>query len=188
MVASKVNFTNSARDLEAFIAPSRILKELEGEEDWAYRYVEPREGENARMRAAEKDGDSSEAGQERARLLAEREALYEEYERRTAEWIAEPDAERRRAVARDRDDIARRLHAQYWALDPYIRARSLYDRIGVIKPGGDVDYYPSAEAQAQAAAEAAKAPAANGSAAAPAPVAAPAATAPPVDTSADDLD
>ena len=162
MVAGKVNFTNSARDLEEFIAPSRILKELEGEEDWAYRYVEPVAGENARMR----DEDT------RARLLTERDALYEEYEQRTVEWIAEPDAARRQALAQDRNDVARRLDEQYWVLDPYIRARSLYDRIGVIKPGGAVDYDPTAEAPA----------AVNGTAttAAAAPT--------PADPSADDLD
>ena len=162
VVASKVNFTNSARDLEAFIARPRILRELEGEEDWTYRYVEPREGENAPMQDATT----------REQLLADRERLYDEYERRTADWIAEPDAARRAAIIKDRDDLARQLHDQYWRLDPYIRARSFYDRVGVIKPGGRVDPYPN-EAEAEA-----PPPAVNGTAT----------TAPPVDTSADDLD
>ena len=176
-MAGKVNFTNSARDLEAFIARPRILRELEGEEDWAYRYVEPAAGENAAMRdAAARDA-----------LAAERERLYDEYERRTADWIAEPDPARRAALARDRDDIAAKLHAQYWRLDPYIRARSFYDRVGVIKPGGRVDPYPD-EAKAEAEAET-EVPAVNGAATpAPAPTATATATAPPVDTSADDLD
>lgn len=160
VVASKVNFTNNAKDLEEFIEPHKILKELEGGEDWAYRYVEPVPGENAQM----------EDTATRDRLLQEREALYEEYEQRTVEWINEADAEKRAAVQAARNAVAKQLDDQYWVVDPYIRARSLYDRVGVIKPGGAVDYYPSSPTPS-------KPTATNGTSAAA-----------PGDTSADDVD
>jgi len=155
VVASKVHFTNNVKDLEEFIALDRIPDEMEGTSGWTYRYIEPVPGENDRM----KDTKS------RDKLLREREALYEEYENKTTEWIHEEDATRRTAVNSERSAIAKKLKEQYWRLDPYIRSRSLYDRIGVIKPGGELDYYPAWEAPA----------ALNGTSA-------------PVETSPDDLD
>ncbi|RYO85089.1 hypothetical protein DL766_004016 [Monosporascus sp. MC13-8B] len=146
VVASKVNFTNNFKDLEEFIAANRIPKDLDGEEDWAYQYVEPAAGENDRMKdAAARD-----------RLLQEREDLYAECEQKTVAWINEADAEKRASIQSSRNQVAKKLRDQYWQLDPYIRARSLYDRLGIIKPGGVIDYYPSASAPA---------PAANGAAA-----------------------
>lgn len=133
MVASKVNFTNNAKDLEEFIARDKVMKELEGDEDWAYQYVEPVPGENEAM----KDTAT------RDRLVREREALYEEYEQKTVEWINAEAEEQRAVLLAARNAVARKLHVQYWQLDPYIRARSLYDRLGIIKPGGEVEYYPS---------------------------------------------
>jgi hypothetical protein len=41
----------------------------------------------------------------------------------------------------NRESIAAQLRNDYWVLDPYLRARSFYDRVGIIKPGGAVDYY-----------------------------------------------
>ncbi|RYP73430.1 hypothetical protein DL771_003602 [Monosporascus sp. 5C6A] len=156
VVASKVNFTNNFKDLEEFIAANRIPKDLDGEEDWTYRYVEPAAGENDRMKdAAARD-----------RLLQEREGLYAEYEQKTVAWISEADAEKRTSIQSSRNQVAKKLRDQYWQLDPYIRARSLYDRLGVIRPGGEIDYYPSTSTPA---------PAVNGAAA-------------PGQTSSDDVD
>jgi hypothetical protein len=33
------------------------------------------------------------------------------------------------------------LKVDYWNLDPYVRARSLYDRTGALKSDGNVDWY-----------------------------------------------
>ncbi|RYP40367.1 hypothetical protein DL768_010638 [Monosporascus sp. mg162] len=140
VVASKVNFTNGFKDLEEFIAANRMPKDLDGEEDWTYRYVEPAAGENDRM----KDTAT------RDRLLQEREGLYAEYEQKTVAWINEADAEKRASIQASRNQVAKELRDQYWQLDPYIRARSLYDRLGVIKPGGVIDYYPSTSTSAPA--------------------------------------
>ncbi len=42
-----------------------------------------------------------------------------------------------------RDEVIKSLSANYWKLDPYVRARSLLDRTGVIKEGGKIDFYPT---------------------------------------------
>jgi hypothetical protein len=80
-------------------------------------------GENARDEAP------------RAALEAERKELVARYESTVLAWVAEGDAtqsreERRRA----RDEGAEGLRENYWRLDPYVRAKSLYDRIGLV-PG-----------------------------------------------------
>ncbi|KAL2117551.1 hypothetical protein VTJ04DRAFT_7211 [Mycothermus thermophilus] len=134
VVANKVHFTNSAKEMEEFIPLKHIPKDLDGEEDWTYSYVEPREGENAAML------DTA----TRDRLLAERAKLYKEYEDATLEWINTPSTagDAAEKIKARRNDIAARLRADYWNLDPYVRARSYYDRIGVLQPGGKLDWYP----------------------------------------------
>ncbi|KAI0542483.1 CRAL-TRIO domain-containing protein [Xylaria digitata] len=158
VVASKVHFTNNVKDLEEFIDRDKIPDEMDGTSGWTYEYIEPVPGENDKMN----DNET------RDRLIREREALYEEFENKTIEWIHEDDATKRTAIKAERSAITQKLKEQYWRLDPYIRSRTLYDRIGVIKPDGKLDYYPSWEAKA----------ATNGTPAAAAVV----------ETSSDDLD
>ena len=62
------------------------------------------------------------------RLLDERAEIVKDYERATQDWIKEPQAAQQR-----RGELAERLRSGYWQLDPYLRARSLYDRTGDIK-------------------------------------------------------
>lgn len=128
VVASKVHFTNNIKDVEQFIHSSRVLKELDGQEDWTYQYVEPIPGENDKMNdEATRDG-----------LLAAREQLYKDYEEATLKWIQNPEDA---SVKVQRNSIATKLRADYWKLDPYVRARSLYDRTGWLQ-GEKVDPYP----------------------------------------------
>lgn len=139
MVASKIHFTNNLKDLEGYVSPSRVLKELDGEEDYTYQYVEPTPGENAQMNDAEaRDGK-----------LAAREQLYRDYEEATLTWIQNPEDG---AVKVQRDSLAAKLRADYWVLDPYVRARSLYDRTRVLQ-GEKVDSYPTAAKSEAPAAE-----------------------------------
>lgn len=159
VVANKVHFTNNAKEMEEFIPLKHIPKDLEGEEDWTYKYIEPVEGENAKLADTET----------RDRLLAVREGLYKEYEEATMEWIQNAaDGDKAAEIKARRNDIASRLREDYWNVDPYLRARSYYDRIGVLLPGGKLNWYPEAKPEA-----------ANGTAAAAAPA---------PQTSVDDLD
>ncbi|KAJ3499751.1 hypothetical protein NLG97_g86 [Lecanicillium saksenae] len=133
VVASKVHFTNGRSGLEEFIAPSQIPKELGGDEDWEYKYIEPMENENAAM----KDTAA------RDKILEERSGLMKEFQDATKIWIREGDSETGRQAREKRDSIATQLKENYWKLDLYIRARSLYDRQGVIGANGAINFYPN---------------------------------------------
>ncbi|KAK0713137.1 putative phosphatidylinositol transporter protein [Lasiosphaeria miniovina] len=173
VVANKVHFTNNVREMEEFVPVNHIPKELDGAEDWEYSYVEPIAGENDKMKDVET----------RDRLLTERELLVKDYEEATRQWIQHAEGEKGAEIKARRNDIAAKLRESHWVLDPYIRARSYYDRTHVIQPGGKLNYYPTENKETT-----------NGEAATPTtptvavPVAsAPAAAAPP-ETSADDVD
>ncbi|KAI0178273.1 phosphatidylinositol transfer protein CSR1 [Pestalotiopsis sp. NC0098] len=131
VVASKIHFTNNLKDMSEFVTASRVPKELDGEDSWEYQYVEPTIGENAKL----KDTAT------RDRLLEERDVLYDEYEQATLHWLREKDAAKRTAVQAERSEIARKLKEGYWTLDPFVRSRSLYDRVGILNEGGRLDYY-----------------------------------------------
>jgi len=131
VVASKVQFTNNNEEMEQFVPKSQIIKELGGDEDWTYEYIEPVPGENDTM----KDTAT------RDKLLQDREVIVNDYEKATLEWIhGTGDLT---AIKTRRDELANTLKEDYWRLDPYVRARSVYDRIGMINPGGKIQFYPA---------------------------------------------
>ncbi|RAL61984.1 hypothetical protein DID88_002473 [Monilinia fructigena] len=132
VVASKVHFTNTVDEMAEFVPRSQILKELGGDEDWEYKFIEPDPSENDKM----KDTVT------RDKLLKGREEIVDRYEKATLEWIHEgvsPEIKSKRTA------LAKELRDDYWKLDPYVRARSLYDREGVISPGGKLDFYPKVQ-------------------------------------------
>jgi hypothetical protein len=117
--------------MEEFVPRSQIISELGGDEDWSYQYVEPVPGENDLM----KDTAT------RDKYLVEREGLVKDYEKATIEWI-HGTGENVEKIKIRRNELANKLKADYWRLDPYLRARSLYDRVGLINPGGRLQFYP----------------------------------------------
>lgn len=127
VVAAKVHFTNGVEDLSEYIPKSQIIKELGGSEDWEYKYLEPLPEENSTMNdtAAKKE------------LEASKQQQVAQYEAKTFEWISGAD------IKADRDALAQSLRDTYWKLDPIIRARSLYDRTGMLGKDGKINYYPS---------------------------------------------
>ncbi|KAK3642117.1 phosphatidylinositol transfer protein csr1 [Elasticomyces elasticus] len=126
VVASKVHFASNVDDLSEWIPKSQIARELGGAEDWTYTYVEPLPNENSAM-------DDALA---REKVQAERVELVSSYEHETLSWISGEGS------GEGRGRLAQRLRENYWRLDPYVRARSLYDRTGVIGVGGRLDFYP----------------------------------------------
>jgi hypothetical protein len=99
-------------------------------------------GENDRLKDTET----------RDSLLAARALVVKEYETATLEWIH--GTEDTAAVMTKRSEIARRLKEDYWNLDPYLRARSFYDRVGMINPGGKVQFYPVKDEKVEVATDA----------------------------------
>ena len=132
VVASKIHFTNNVEELAGFVERSHIIKELGGDDPWTYQYVEPINGENKLL----SDGVT------RQRLLDERAEVVKEYETVTQQWIHDPKSTY--ASQQKRSELIKRLRAGYWELDPYLRARTLYDRIGVIGEGGHIQMYKNA--------------------------------------------
>lgn len=131
-MAGKVHFVNGPDELGTYIAPDKITKELGGQDPWEYKYLEPQPNENALM------NDTA----TRDRLLQQRATTVSEFEAATQEWVqgSATDSD----LKSKRNAIAEKLRIGYWELDPYIRARSLYDRNGVIGPQGRIEFYPSA--------------------------------------------
>ncbi|TVY33433.1 CRAL-TRIO domain-containing protein, partial [Lachnellula subtilissima] len=140
VVASKIQFTNNNQEMEEFVPKEHIIKELGGAEDWAYTYIEPVPGENDKM----KDTAT------RDKLLLEREDVVKAYERETLEWIHSKETDAM-SLKQKRHDLAATLRDGYWILDPYVRARSYYDRSGLIGQGGVPHFYPSKVTPAAAA-------------------------------------
>ena len=148
VVAAKIHFTKNREDLEAFIPPSQIMKELEGDENWDYEYAEVKDGENELMKDTET----------RDKLLAERQTLAKDIQDITIEWIRasfKKETEAASAAKEKRDALVEELRKQYWVLDPYIRARSLYDRLNIVQGGGKIEFYPGAGKKSTEAAESA---------------------------------
>ncbi|KAK8197064.1 uncharacterized protein BKA78DRAFT_376894 [Phyllosticta capitalensis] len=138
VVAGKVHFTRNTDELAAFVPRNQIPSELGGDEPYTYTYVEPSADENARM------ADSA----TRDKLQAERDEIAKKYEEATLEWC-EKAAEKEdvKDVVQRRAELAEQLRTNYWRLDPFLRARSLYDRLGVLGDGGALDFYPKKKAE-----------------------------------------
>ncbi|RPA98869.1 CRAL/TRIO domain-containing protein [Choiromyces venosus 120613-1] len=130
VVASKIHFTKTIEDMEAFIPKENIPGELGGSEDWTYTYVEPIADENAPL----KDEVRGSA------LQSAREEQVRQFETATRAWIA-AGATGGESAAAERKAIAKKLATGYWEMDKHLRARTVYDRTGVLSPNGEVDFY-----------------------------------------------
>ncbi|KAJ5145462.1 uncharacterized protein N7515_000026 [Penicillium bovifimosum] len=133
VVASKVHFTRSIADLDKFIPRNQIPKEFGGDENWTYEYVEPAENENAVM-------DDTET---RDAIMYDRVMIGIRVLAATAAWVSASSASNGKEEGSKVEELASRREAvidefkdNYWKLDPYIRARALIDRTGMLAPGG----------------------------------------------------
>ena len=133
VVAAKVHFTDDVKALSEFVDRNHIPQELGGDEDFDYHYIEPQPGENDELEAGRKDGRLSKLQDERKRLV-------DEFEKSTMEWCRGEGGE---GVVKRRKELTEQLKQNYWRMDPFVRARTLYDRQGVIGKDGSVNMYPS---------------------------------------------
>lgn len=107
------------------------MKDLGGDEDWTYQYIEPVAGENDKMMDIKT----------RDRLLAERGNIVKNYEKATLDWIHSGSGTDLSDIKTRRHELANTLRDDYWRVDPYLRARSYYDRVGMINPSGKLQLY-----------------------------------------------
>ena len=144
VVAGKVHFAKTIDELSNYVPRSQIPTELGGDEKWEYKYPEPVPGENDKM-ADEKP---------KQELQSERQQIVDKYETTVLEWVHAGDSVPAEEKRKERDAVAEQLRQNYWKLDPYVRARSLYDRAGVLLDGGKLEFYGKAPEPAVAPAKA----------------------------------
>lgn len=125
VVAGKVNFTKNTKELENFIPRQQLMAEFGGEDKYEYEYVPPKENEN------EKQQDVA----TRDSLLAVRLQHATDFQEATLAWISAASGEDKPSADK-RNELAGKLEENYWLLDPYVRARSMYDRLGMIQSPG----------------------------------------------------
>ncbi|KPM40502.1 hypothetical protein AK830_g6044 [Neonectria ditissima] len=131
VIASKIHFTSGKAALARFISKDNLQTRYGGSDKWEYNYINPVPGENERLDMEEK----------RAEIQAERDRLLHEFDQLTIEWAClDPatDAAKEKALRRNR--LVEDIQKNYWKLDPYVRARTYYHRVGVATGAGDVNY------------------------------------------------
>ncbi|KAJ2850659.1 phosphatidylinositol transfer protein csr1 [Coemansia brasiliensis] len=119
VVKSKIVMAKSPSDLALFIDSSQLITELGGSKQFEYRYQLPTRAENICMRDA--------AGREAAESRFTQ--AIDHYEARTREWLCGSEHD---PGACGRDAACEALHSAAAELDPFIRARTLYHRLGFI--------------------------------------------------------
>lgn len=121
VVASKISFTRNFKDISEHIAPEHIPRELGGTRHYEYEYIPPKENENILMKDTET----------RDKLYAERGAMFDELEELTVQWVR-ASGEESNTINAKRQEVIAKIKANYWQLDPYVRARTIYDRDGTL--------------------------------------------------------
>ncbi|KAG9322845.1 hypothetical protein KVV02_008788 [Mortierella alpina] len=122
VVASKFVFTRNNAELHKVIPRDRLpINHYEGLDDWKYEYVAGTPDENAPMKDLVKKEE----------MINERKALESRFDAVTRAWIKNIDGQN----SSERDEIAKELREQYARLTPYVRAKNLYQRLGVAHDG-----------------------------------------------------
>lgn len=131
VVASKVQFLSSLKQLSEFIPIGNIPKYMGGESDWEAKWIEP---EAPKVFGPE---DVS----KRDSLKSDREQLLTSHIDTTRVWAAETLTNKPSSTETmiKRRQLAQQLRTNYWQLDPFVRGRVLLDRAGTLQAGGKVD-------------------------------------------------
>lgn len=124
VVASKVHFTKTSEDLLQHISGDNLLDDLGGKSESGYNYTPYVQGENDQMKDVARHDE----------IQKQRHDTFMKFEKVTKEWIYSKDEARTAQLEEERKQLQEQIVQEYWRIDPYIRARSIYDRLGFIKP------------------------------------------------------
>lgn len=120
----RIHFTRTVTDLERWIHRSQIPFWMGGDDPWKFQYPEPRPNESKHFK--------NDAAVEK--LTRERQTTAANFEKTTRELLRATqngDADISEIKER-REGHVRRSREIFWMLDPMQRARSFYDRWGMI--------------------------------------------------------
>ncbi|ORX74272.1 CRAL/TRIO domain-containing protein [Linderina pennispora] len=117
-VKEKIVFAKGAADIAQYIDMDELIEEVGGNKPFGYKYVPPQSDENKRMQDMEN----------RRVCEAALEHAVNRYESATREWVETGTAPEGRTQARDA------VLKAASSLDPYVRAHTLYHRIGFVQP------------------------------------------------------
>jgi hypothetical protein len=123
VVASKIKFSKSSSDLNEHIPLEFISRELGGNNPSEYKFIEPDPNENDFMNNSAK----------RCELIAIRQKLRENFISSTIDWINSATKSDNDASRKKKKEVSDDLYANFWDVDPYVRARTIFDRNGFIE-------------------------------------------------------
>ena len=123
VVASKVKFSKSSNDLSEHVPLEFISRELGGNNPSEYKFIEPDPNENDLMNDFSK----------RDEILATRQKLRENFISTTIDWINSTTESDNDANRKKKMELSDDLYANLWEADPYVRARTIFDRNGFIE-------------------------------------------------------
>ncbi|KAJ9052384.1 phosphatidylinositol transfer protein csr1 [Entomophthora muscae] len=125
VVVEKVKFI-TLKELTDYIEPSQLPENLGGTMKQKMTYLPPSQEENIKMTDSE--------GRFAAETAFNKTVVT--FEEETRKWVSSASV----ALSPGRDEAAKDLRAAYAKLDPFIRARTIYHRLGVIQGPNDVDW------------------------------------------------
>lgn len=123
VVASKINFTRNTKDLNKFITPPNLTKDLGGEDSFQYKYIPPSKADLKKPKDALYE-----------ELNEERKLLIEEFIQLTIKWIESDTQESSNRFKNDKILIGRELANNYIDIYPYLVNRTFYHKIHTIDP------------------------------------------------------
>ncbi|PWN52006.1 hypothetical protein IE53DRAFT_385620 [Violaceomyces palustris] len=134
VVREKIKFSSKASELSDYAGTERLRKGMGGTLDWEWDYIEPQPGENALLKDTET----------RKIIEAELKELTDEFERLTRRWVREGDSDSDTPdLTYRREVVCNQIRLKTYQLAPYVRAKNVYQRAGILKDSGVVHWeYP----------------------------------------------
>ncbi len=134
VVRDKIKFSSKAKDLEELVPASKIRKGMGGTMDWDWDYIEVQAGENDIM----KDTKSKQ------KVEKEMKELTDEFEKVTQEWFeTTQNDDENEDLAYRREVLAKQIRVKNYQLQPFHRAKTIYQRAGIITYDGTITWkYP----------------------------------------------